>query len=80
MSSAKLVVRDAAGLNPSHVAGHHDGYPGQENDLGDRLLFTTTAFNSLANVPVVSDYTLTNPIPASYFACGKARFASRIRT
>ena len=74
VSGTTLIARDAAGNNaitlitiPASVTN---------GTGGDNILLTTSAFNTvMSSVPgYVADFTLTNPIPASYLNGGKLTF------
>lgn len=67
---------DAAGANPVLLL---DMVTDSPNGLaGDNVLLTTSAFNTLmAGVPsYATDFTLAQPIPASYLTGGKVTFES----
>ncbi len=73
VQGARLVAHDATGSNPvvlivfpSNVANA---------STGSRILITTAGFSSIAGGPA-ADFTLTNPIPASYLAAGRITFES----
>ena len=72
VSSARIRAWDAAGANPIlliDVAGNV-----ANGATGSRVLLTTANFANYTNVPLVSNFTLTNPIPASYMAAGRLTF------
>jgi hypothetical protein len=69
VSGSRLIAFDAAGNNPiilltftSNVAN---------NAAGSRILITTASFANYETSPIPSDFTMTNPIPASYLAAGR---------
>ena len=63
---------DAAGANPVVVMDMPSNVA--NGGLGVRILLATAAFANYTNVPLVSDFTITNPIPASYLAAGRLTF------
>ena len=67
VQQAKLVVRDAAGLNPITVVDMGSQVP--NGALGSRVLITSATFPG--GVP---DFVMTNEIPSSYFAAGSLTF------
>src|SRR5438046_4609395 len=68
VSGGKLVVFDAAGLNPITVLNVASNVG---NALaGDRVLIASANFPSHTTPPAVPVFTMANLIPASYFAAG----------
>lgn len=70
VSAKQIVAYDAAGLNPVVLVT----FPANVavSSAGARILVATAAF-SAAN-GVTPDFTMTNPIPASYLAAGRLTF------
>ncbi len=66
---AKLVALDASGQNPILLIS----FPNDVaiGNLGSTVLVTTANFANFTSSPLVSDFTLTNSIPASYLAAGQ---------
>ncbi len=71
VAGTRLVARDAAGNNPVILIT----FPGNVSNSagGARILSTTSAFTAAGSGPT-PDFTLTNPIPASYLLAGKLTF------
>jgi hypothetical protein len=68
VSGGKLVVFDAAGLNPITIV---DPVTNVANGVvGDHVLITSATFPSHTTPMTVPDFTMANLIPASYFAAG----------
>jgi hypothetical protein len=68
VSSAKLVAFDAAGLNPVTIIDLTTDVT--HGAVGDHVLIASANFSSHTTPPAVPDFTMTNIIPASYFAAG----------
>ena len=68
----RVVALDANGANPVVVCDLNATVPISTG--GSRILLTTAAFNSLTDIPTVSDFTMALPIPASYLAAGSITF------
>jgi Calx-beta domain len=68
VSLGKLVVFDAAGLNPITVVDPTSNVP--NGATGDHVLIASANFASHTTPPAVPDFIMANPIPASYFAAG----------
>jgi hypothetical protein len=68
VSEGRLVVYDATGANPIHLIDVPSNVA--NSAAGSTVLFTTASFNTKTGVTTVPDFTLTNPIPASYMAAG----------
>jgi hypothetical protein len=78
VSDARVVVRDAAGLNPVLVVDMTTDVP--VGGTGRRILLTTPSFADYVTTPLVSDFTITNPIPESYLAAGRLTFEDDLGT
>ncbi len=72
LAPARIRVFDANGQNPVTIIDFTESV--FNNSLGDRVLITTAAFDALTNPTCVPDFTMTNPIPASYLAAGSLVF------
>jgi len=72
VSAARVMVYDAAGLNPIEVLNIPGNVP--NGSLGDRVLLASSAFVSQTTPPAVPDFTIANVIPASYLAAGSLTF------
>ena len=72
MASARVIVRDAAGANPIIVKDMTTNC--SSGNPGDHVLICSAAFAASTTPVTVPDYTITNPIPASYFAAGRLTF------
>jgi len=68
----RLVVHDSTGSNPIMISDLDRTYP--MSTAGSRILITTVPFNSLTDIAVVPDDTITTPIPASYLTAGSLTF------
>jgi Calx-beta domain len=68
VSLGKLVVFDAAGLNPITVVDPTSNVP--NGATGDHVLIASANFASHTTPPAVPDFIMANPIPASYLAAG----------
>ena len=68
------MVFDAAGLNPITVLDVSSNVT--NGAIGDHVLIASATFPSHTTPTAVPDFTMANPIPASYLAagslCGKA--------
>lgn len=78
VSGGRVRAWDAAGANPVTVID-------MTTDVavgltGRRVLITTAAFGNYTDVPLVSDFTMTNPIPASYLSAGRLTFENNFGT
>ncbi len=74
VSGGKLVVFDAAGLNPITVV---DPVTNVANGaVGDHVLIASVTFPSHTMPVAVPDFTMANLIPASYFAAGSLAWES----
>ena len=74
VSGGKLVVFDAAGLNPITVV---DPVSNVANGaVGDHVLIASATFPSHTMPAAVPDFTMANLIPASYFAAGSLAWES----
>ncbi|MBK8914365.1 MAG: hypothetical protein IPM64_07130 [Phycisphaerales bacterium] len=74
VSQGRIRAFDAAGANPVVIINFTSDVP--NGALGDRVLVTTAAFNSLTIPVCVPNFTMTNPIPPSYLAAGSLTFES----
>jgi hypothetical protein len=68
VSLGKLVVFDAAGLNPITVLDLTSNVP--NGAVGDHVLIASANFASHTTPPAMPDFIMANLIPASYFAAG----------
>jgi hypothetical protein len=68
VSAGKLVVFDAAGLNPITILDLTSNVT--HGAIGDHVLIASVNFPSHTMPVAVPDFTLANLIPASYFAAG----------
>jgi hypothetical protein len=68
VSGGKLVVFDAAGLNPITVLDVPTNVT--NGAVGDHVLIASATFPSHTTPMAVPDFTMANLIPASYFAAG----------
>jgi hypothetical protein len=68
VSGGKLVVFDAAGLNPITVLDVPTNVT--NGQVGDRVLIASSNFASHTTPPAMPDFIMTNLIPTSYFAAG----------
>jgi len=68
----KLVVRDAAGLNPITIRDFTTSVP--VNASGSRVLIVSANFSATTLPVAVGDYTMANLVPASYIPAGKISF------
>jgi hypothetical protein len=78
VGQARLVVRDAGGANPVLLLD----FPADvfNEGAGLRVLVTSPAMAGVTSPPVSPDFTLTNTIPASYFAAGSLTFEDNFNT
>jgi len=74
VSGGKLVVFDAAGLNPITVLDLASNVT--HGAIGDHVLIASVNFPSHTMPVAVPDFTMANLIPASYFAAGSLCFES----
>src|SRR5258706_432661 len=72
VSGARLVAYDAAGANPVVVIDFSSDVT--HGSTGDRVLITSANFAPYTSGTLVSDFTMTNPIPASYLAAGRLTY------
>src|SRR6188472_565247 len=72
VAGAQLVVVDAAGNNPIVLITFPAGVNGAA--AGSRILIATSSFSNYESTPIPADFTMTNPIPASYLAAGRLRY------
>lgn len=70
VGGARLRAHDAAGNNPVMIIDFGASVP--NDGVGLRILITTSSF-ATAN-GVTPDFTMTNPIPASYYNAGRLTF------
>ncbi len=68
VSSAKLIAFDAAGLNPVTILDLTTNVT--NGAVGSHVLIVSANFPSHTTPTTVPDFTMTNPIPASYLAAG----------
>jgi hypothetical protein len=66
---ARLRVADAQGANPVLLVDFTHSVP--NSAAGDRVLIATAAMSSHTTPALVPDFTMTNPIPASYMVAGR---------
>lgn len=78
VQSSRLIARDAAGLNPVLLLDITSSVP--NSATGSRVLLTTSNFANYTDVPLATDFTLANPIPASYLAAGRLTFEDDFNT
>ncbi|PYL55902.1 MAG: hypothetical protein DMF30_11700 [Verrucomicrobia bacterium] len=74
VSGGKLVVFDAAGLNPITVLNVASNVA--NGAVGDHVLIASATFPSHTTPAAVPDFTMANLIPASYFAAGSLMWQS----
>ena len=74
VSGGKLVVFDAAGLNPITVLNVASNVA--NGAVGDHVLIASATFPSHTTPAAVPDFTMANLIPASYFAAGSLTWES----
>jgi hypothetical protein len=72
VSNARLIVRDAAGLNPIIVKDMTSNVA--NSSAGDRVLIVSSNFVSQTSPDVLPDFVMTQTIPASYLAAGRLTF------
>jgi len=70
VTGSQLIVVDAAGNNPIIVAT----LDSDVGPAGSRILITTPSFANHETTPIAADFTMDNPIPASYLAAGRLRY------
>lgn len=68
VSGAKLIAFDAAGQNPITILDLTSDVA--NGAVGDHVLIVSANFPSHTTPTTVPDFTMTNPIPASYLAAG----------
>jgi len=78
VSGGKLVVFDAAGLNPITVLDLASNVA--NGAVGDHVLIASATFPSHTMPAAVPDFTMANLIPASYFAAGSLAWESNSGT
>src|SRR2546423_1016176 len=76
VSAGKLVVVDAAGLNPITVLDISSNVA--NGAVGDRILIASANFPSHTSPAAVPDFTMANLIPASYLAAGSLTWQSDV--
>lgn len=82
LAGTRLLAWDANGANPILLFDFTSTYA-PAADPGDSILLVTPAFNlgMLTTTPAFApDFTLTNPIPASYLSGGKVTFGADNQT
>ncbi len=72
LSNGRLKCWDSAGLNPILMIDFTTNCTNFNG--GDRVLATTSAFNSTTTPATVADFTIVNPIPPSYLTAGRLTF------
>ena len=72
VSGATLIAYDATGNNPIVLVTFGANVP--NGPAGTRILITTANFANYVSSPIASDFTMTNPIPASYLAAGRLTY------
>lgn len=72
VSSSRINVRDAAGLNPILIVNM--GTNVANGVAGDRVLIVSSAFQGYVAPVQTPDFTMTSLIPASYLAAGSLTF------
>lgn len=72
---ARLVARDAAGNNPVTIIDFQTAV--KNEDLGDRILITSTWFALYTKPTVIPDFTMTNVIPSSYLTAGSLTYEQK---
>jgi hypothetical protein len=72
VSQARLVVRDAAGLNPILVKDLTTDVA--NGAAGDRVLIVSSTFTNLTTPATLPDFVMTQTIPASYLAAGRLTY------
>lgn len=74
VSSARLIARDAIGANPVTIIDFTSNVP--NGAAGSRVLIATSAMSAATTPPMVPDFIMSNPIPASYLSAGTLTFES----
>ena len=72
VSATRLIAHDATGSNPIILVDM--GLDVGGCSTGDRVLIATAGFEDVLDGPLAPDFTMTNPIPASYLAAGSLTF------
>jgi hypothetical protein len=72
INGGEIVAFNAAGTNPIVLVTFPTSVP--IANTGSRILITSPSFAAYEETPIASDFTMTNTIPASYFAAGKIVF------
>ncbi len=72
VSNARLVVHDAAGMNPVLIIAFPSDVA--NGAAGARVLVATPGFATMSNPAVTPDFPMTNPIPDSYLAAGSLTY------
>jgi glucose/arabinose dehydrogenase len=72
VNGAQLIVVDAAGNNPITVGTPDSNVTSAA--AGARILIATASFPAYTSTPIVPDFTMDKPIPASYLAAGRLRY------
>lgn len=76
LQSAQLWARDATGSNPVQLINFGTSVTNQ--GTGVTILVSSPNFADFTNVPLASDFTLTNLIPESYLAAGQITFEDNV--
>jgi hypothetical protein len=72
VSFSRVRAFDATGANPVMIIDMTTDVP--NFNTGDRILITSAGFSTATTPACVSDFTMTNLIPASYLAAGRLTF------
>jgi hypothetical protein len=72
VAGTTIVAVDAAGNNPVTILTLPSTVG--SGSAGDRILITTASFANYEATPIAADFTMTNPIPASYLAAGRVSY------
>ncbi len=78
VQNARLIARDATGSNPVVLIAFSHSV--SNNAAGDRVLATTGNFANYTSPALVTDFTMTNPIPTGYLAAGRITFEDNFGT
>jgi glucose/arabinose dehydrogenase len=71
VTGTQIIAVDAAGNNPITVATLTSDVG---SGAGGRILIATANFTNYEATPIAADFTMNNPIPASYLAAGRLRY------
>src|ERR1700682_4000041 len=71
VTGTQIIAVDAAGNNPITVATLTSDV---SSGAGGRILIATANFTNYETTPIAADFTMNNPIPASYLAAGRLRY------